>query len=232
MSSRLCISFTLVALATVITSWRPTAASTIAIHEHVRHCLSCPSINTVGCLRPDRRRLRNRLRRLRNWRGAAAGLRNQTPCVRPVFLTPGGYCKGTKPNGMSDCSVMLTLSSMHGSQWIRDRFATSSQTDSRRIRENVGTIRNKFARMRRQVCNRFAIMRRLVRNQFATDSQLIRNNSPNIPPYAAHMTRYAQLHTRWRASQRRKAMSLIHVFITMTARPASTPWREFSALGQ
>ena len=50
--------------------------------------------------------------------------------------------------------------------------------------------------MRRQVCNRFAIMRRLVRNQFATDSQLIRNNSPNIPPYAAHMTRYAQLHTR------------------------------------
>ena len=50
-----------------------------------------PPDHLPSCLR--RRRLRNR-HNLRNWWGAAAGIRNQTqtPCFRPVFLTPGGYC--------------------------------------------------------------------------------------------------------------------------------------------
>ena len=95
MSSRLCISFTFcrsVHCHNILEANggldRPSPAST-CMHA----ALSVMPVNhSINITVAPRRRLRNRLRRLRNWWGAAAGLRNQTPCFRPVFLTPGGYC--------------------------------------------------------------------------------------------------------------------------------------------
>lgn len=59
-------------------------------------------------------------------------------------------------------------------EWVRNGFATGSQMSSRRIRENVHSVHNGFARIRKRVHNGFARVCIWVHDRFARIVKTIR----------------------------------------------------------